>query len=170
MLNGGFMSKIKNKENPVDEITAVNRAAIEHRAAWMGLIYDEMKKAGLDAEGIIRKAIKRCGIMHGEIIRKKCADPDNCGDFREVFIRDLGINTFNMDGISADKDNVKTNFHYCALVRAWQKLGFDDETCALLCDKAMDGDRGIAEAMGYKLNLTDAIARGCPDCKLHFYK
>jgi hypothetical protein len=136
----------------------------------MGLIYDEMKKAGLDAEGIIRKAIKRCGTMHGENIRKKCADPDNCGDFREVFIRDLGIKTFNMDGISADKGNVKTSFHYCALVSAWQKLGFDDETCALLCDMAMDGDRGIAEAMGYKLTLTDTIARGCPDCKLHFHK
>jgi sulfur relay (sulfurtransferase) complex TusBCD TusD component (DsrE family) len=75
-----------------------------------------------------------------------------------------------MDGISADKDNVKTSFHYCALVSAWQKLGFDDETCALLCDMAMDGDRGIAEAMSYKLNLTDTIARGCPDCKLHFHK
>jgi hypothetical protein len=164
------MSKINNEENPVDEITAVNRAAIEHRAAWMGLIYDEMKKAGLDAEGIIRKAIKRCGIMHGENIRKKCADTDNCGDFREVFIRDLGIKTFNMDGISADKDNVNLSFHYCALVSAWQKLDFDDETCALLCDMAMDGDRGIAEAMGYKLTLTDTIARGCPDCKLHFHK
>ncbi len=28
---------------------------------------------------------------------------------------------------------------------------FDDETCALLCDIAMDGDRGIAEEMGLTL-------------------
>jgi hypothetical protein len=164
------MTKIKNEENPVDEITAVNRTAIEHRAAWMGLIYDEMKKAGLDAEGIIRKAIKRCGVIHGENIKKKCADPDNCEDFRKAFLRDPGIKTFNMDNISADKNNVKTNFHYCALVSAWQKLGFDDDTCALLCDMAMDGDRGIAEVMGLELDLTDTIAKGCPDCKLHFHK
>lgn len=164
------MSNIENKENPVDEVIAVNRAAIEHRAAWMGLIYDEMKKAGLDAERIIRKAIKRCGLMHGGNFRKDCADPNNCGDFKKVFLSDLVINTFNMDGISADKDNLKTNFHYCALVSAWRKLGFDDDTCALLCDMAMDGDRGIAEAMGLQLNLTDTIAKGCHECKLHFHK
>ena len=58
------MSNIKNVANAVDETGEVNRAQIEHRATWMGLIYDEMKKAGLDAEGIIRKAIKRCGHIH----------------------------------------------------------------------------------------------------------
>jgi len=75
-----------------------------------------------------------------------------------------------MDGIRADHDSVETHFHYCALVSAWQKLGFDDETCALLCDMAMDGDRGIAEAMGLRLDLTAAIATGCPECTLHFHK
>jgi len=164
------MSNIKNVANQVDEAAEVNRAQIEHRATWMGLIYDEMKKAGLDAEGIIRKAIKRCGHMHGEIFKKKCADPNNCEDFRKAFLGDLGVKTFNMHNITADKDNVKTNFQYCALVNAWQKLGFDDKTCDLLCDMAMDGDRGIAEAMGLKFDLASSIAQGCPECKLHFHK
>jgi hypothetical protein len=75
-----------------------------------------------------------------------------------------------MDTISADHDNVKVNFHYCALVNAWQKLGFDDKTCGLFCDMAMDGDRGIAEAMGLKLELSETIANGCASCKLHFHK
>ena len=164
------MSKIVNKANPAGELAEVNRAQIEHRATWMGLIYDEMKKAGLDAEGIIRRAIKRCGRMHGENFKKKCANPKNCEDFRNVFLGELGIKTFNMHNISADRDNLRTNFQYCALVSAWQKLGFDDKTCDLLCDMAMDGDRGIAEAMGYKLDLGETIARGCPECKLHFHK
>jgi len=164
------MSKINNTANPVEEKIEVNRAQIEHRATWMGLIYDEMKKAGVDAEGIIRRAIRRCGKIHGENIRKKCADPKNLEDFRKVFPGDLGINTFNMHPISADKDNVKLDFHYCALVSAWQKLGFDDATCSLLCDIAMEGDMGIAEAMGLKLELTDTIAQGCQTCKLRFHK
>lgn len=164
------MPQIRNIANKTVETAEVNRAQIEHRATWMGLIYDEMKKAGIDAEGIIRKAIKRCGLMHGENFKKQCANPDDCTEFRKVFLADLGINSFNMDSISADKDNVKVNFHYCALVSAWQKLGFDDKTCALLCDMAMDGDRGIAEAMGLKLTLTDTISQGCADCKLHFHK
>jgi hypothetical protein len=164
------MTQITNRANKTAETAEVNRAQIEHRATWMGLIYDEMVKAGVDAEQIIRRAIRRCGRIHGENFKKKCADPNDCGEFRKVFLGDLGINTFNMDSINADKDNLNVDFHYCALVSAWQKLGFDDKTCALLCDMAMDGDRGIAEAMGVKLELNETIAQGCPSCKLHFHK
>ena len=41
----------------------INRAAIEHRALWMGLIYDEARKQGADAEAICRAAPTRaiCG-------------------------------------------------------------------------------------------------------------
>jgi predicted hydrocarbon binding protein len=164
------MSKIKNQANVVDETIEVNRVQIEHRATWMGLIYDELKKAGVDAEEIIRRAIRRYGLINGEKFRKICADPKNCEDFRKVFPSDLGLKTFDMNPVNADKDNLRLDFHYCALVSAWQKLGFDDDTCNLLCDMAMDGDRGIAEAMGLKLDLTDTIAKGCPACKLHFHK
>ena len=164
------MSKIKNVANKVDALAEVNRAQIEHRATWMGLIYDEMKKAGLDAEGIIRKAIKRCGVFHGENYRKRCADPKNCEDFYKVFPGELGKKSFNMDPIGADRDNLNAEFHYCALISSWQKLGFDDSTIDLLCDMAMEGDRGIAEAMGLKLSLTDPLAKGCQSCKLHFHK
>ena len=164
------MSNIKNMSNPVDEVTLVNRTQIEHRASWMALIYDEMLKAGLDAEGIIRRAIRRCGQFHGENIKKRCADPDNCEDFRKAFINDLGVKTFDMRPIDGDKKSLKVDFHYCALISAWQKLGFDDKTCELLCDMAMEGDRGIAEVMGLKFELGRTIAQGCPDCKLHFQK
>jgi hypothetical protein len=164
------MPNIHNVPNKTDEIAEVNRTQIEHRATWMGLIYDEMKKAGVDAEPIIRGAVKRCGLMHGANFKKKCVDSGDCSEFRKVFLGDLGIKTFNMDSINADKDNMTVTFHYCALVNAWQKLGFDDATCNLLCDMAMDGDRGIAEAMGLTLELNDTIARGCPSCKLHFRK
>jgi hypothetical protein len=164
------MSKIHNTPNPVEEATEVNRAQIEHRASWMGLIYDEMKKDGLDAESIIRRAIRRFGKIRGENNRKKLTEPKNCEQFRTVFPGDLSVKTFDMRPISADKDNLKADFHYCALVTAWQKLGFDDDTCSLLCDMAMEGDRGIAEAMGLTLDLSETIARGCDTCKLHFHK
>jgi hypothetical protein len=164
------MSNIKNETRPTDEIGEVNRAQIEHRATWMGLIYDEMVKAGIDAEPIIRRAIKRCGQIHGEIIKKRCADPASCSDFRGAFLSELVIKTFDMRPISADADSLSVDFHYCPLVNAWQKLGFDDKTCDLLCDMAMDGDRGIAEVMGLRLELTETIAKGCPHCKLRFRK
>ena len=164
---------IQNTANTVEEIVNVNRSQIEHRATWMGLIYDELVKAGIDAEPIMRRAIKRCGVMHGENFKKQCADPSSCVDFKDAFLGDetkVGPQSFNMSDIAADRGNVTVNFHYCALVNAWKKLGFSDDTCALLCDMAMDGDRGIAEAMGLTLSLTDTIAKGCATCKLHFHK
>ncbi|HHU02953.1 MAG: L-2-amino-thiazoline-4-carboxylic acid hydrolase [Christensenellales bacterium] len=164
---------ITNKPNPVAEIVDVNRAQIEHRATWMGLIYDEMVKAGIDAEPILRRAIFRTGKIHGEKFKSQCPDPNNCTDFKNAFLGDesaVGPQSFNMKNIESDYDNVTVNFNYCALVSAWQKLGFDDETCALLCDIAMDGDRGIAEAMGLKLDLSKTIAQGDKTCDLHFHK
>jgi hypothetical protein len=164
------MSNIKNEAKVSEEKVDINRAQLEHRATWMGLIYDEAEKAGCDAEGIIRKAIKRCGNMHGEGFKAACQNPQNCEEFKKVFLNEIGIKTFEMDNIKATHDDLNIEFHYCGLVNAWKKLGFDDERCAKLCDMAMDGDRGIAEAMGLKLDLTDTIAKGCPTCKLHFHK
>ena len=146
----------------------INRAQIEHRAAWLALVYDEMVKAGVDAEAIIRQAIKRCGKIHGENIKKRCGDPKNLGDFRNVFLTGLVEKTFNVNPVNGDENFLSINFNYCALVKAWKKLGFDDKTCALLCDMAMEGDRSIAEVMEYQFELGQTIAQGCPDCKLRF--
>ncbi|WP_097014997.1 L-2-amino-thiazoline-4-carboxylic acid hydrolase [Anaerocolumna aminovalerica] len=164
------MAKINNLASIQEEKIDINRAQIEHRATWMGLIFDEAEKAGLDAEGITRRAIKKCGCIHGEGFKSQCNDPNDCNDFRKVFLGEVGVKTFEMDHIESTEDEVKVEFHYCALVNAWKKLGFDDERCAKLCDIAMDGDRGIAEAMGLTLELTDTIAKGCASCKLRFHK
>jgi hypothetical protein len=160
----------------IDEIAEVNRAQIEHRAMWMGLIYDEMVKAGIDAETIIRRAIKRCGRIRGEQLKKRCADPKNMEDFKKAFLSDLVKKTFDANVVNGDEASAKSgnslsiDFHYCALVNAWKKLGFDDKTCELLCDMAMDGDRSMAELMELQFELGNTIAQGCPNCELRFKK
>lgn len=167
ILDGGMnMSKIVNKETLHAELVDNNRKALEHRATWMGLIYDEAKKAGADAEAICRAAVKRCGLFHGEGYKEQCNGSLDCRVFKQIFLPEIAIKTFEMETTQTEKD-VTVTFHYCPLVSAWQKLGFDDETCELLCDIAMDGDRGIAEANGLKFELGDTIAKGCPTCKLH---
>ena len=158
------------KEHIVDELAEVNRAQIEHRASWMGLFYDEMVKAGIDAEAIIRRAIKRYGRIHGEQIKKRCADPENLEDFKKEFLSDIAVKTFDASLVEGDGASLSIDFHYCALVSAWKKLGFDGKTCELLCDMAMDGDRTIAEVMGLKFDLGKTIAQGCPNCELRFKK
>jgi len=165
------MSETKNKEKAVPSEISVNRAQIEHRATWMGLIYDEMVKAGVkDAEQIVRRAIRRCGNFHGEGYYNARVDKDDVRSYRDSFLNDVGIKTFDMDSIEADKDKLHISFHYCALCEAWKKQGFDEERIKLLCDMAMDGDRGIAEKNGLSLDLGDTIAKGCPTCELLFHK
>lgn len=165
------MSNIINTAKITEEEKVnINRSAIEHRATWMGLIYKEALAAGADAETICRKAIKQCGNMHGDNYRAMCENPESCIDFAKAFLPELGQKTFEMEVQEPQENGVKIDFHYCALINAWKKLGFDDELCAKLCDIAMDGDRGIAESMGMTLDLTDTIAKGCPTCKLYFHK
>ena len=148
----------------------INRAAIEHRATWMGLIYDEAVKAGADAEAICRKAIKRCGQIHGANYFANRTDPEDVRAFEKSFLNDLGKKTFEMDVTACDENNLKIEFHYCPLLSAWQKLGFDDATYAKLCDIAMEGDRGIASKNNVTLDLGNTIAQGNCVCNLHFHK
>ena len=169
-LRSVTMSKIKNEAAIHEEKIELARACIEHRATWMALTYAEMEKAGADAEKITRAAVKKCGNIHGLRFRGQCKNPEDLTDFCGVFLAPDGRKMFEMDVFGVDRDNVKAEFHYCALVNAWKKLGLDDDRIALLCDIAMDGDRGIAESMGITLDLTDTIAKGCPNCKLHFHK
>ena len=162
---------IKNEAKITNDVEVnINRAAIEHRATWMGLIFDELRKDGIDPEPAFRRAIRRCGTFHGKGFKEACGGSNDGKKFAGVFLGELGQKTFEMDVHEVTDSEVPVDFHYCALLNAWKKQGFDDETCALLCDIAMDGDRGIAEEMGLTLDLTDTIAKGCATCKLCFHK
>ena len=163
------MSNITNNSSVNEEKVDIRRKAIGHRAMWMALMFDEMRKAGVDAEGITRRAIARTGQIHGTGFKEKRGGSECVCSFKDAFLDPLGMKTFEMDP-TLTGDVLTIDFHYCPLVTAWQTLGFDDETIALLCDMAMDGDRNIAAANGLEFTLTDTIAAGCPTCKLKFEK
>lgn len=169
------MSRIMNNPDPVEEKIQINRNQIEHRSTWLGLIYDEMVKAGVpDAEAILRRAISRCGHLHGARIVAQCSDPSNCEELAKVFVGTLGESvgpcTFHIVNLTKDQDHMKSEVGYCPLLSAWQKLGYDDERCALLCDIAMDGDRAIAAEMGLKLDMEQCLATGDAVCALNYHK
>lgn len=161
---------IQNISIVYDEKVDIKRAAIEHRATWMGLTFEEMEKAGVDGESLTRMAIAKTGVNDGTRLKAACEDPSDLRQFEAAFLDNVTKSTFQMDVRECTKDDVKIEFHYCPLLAAWKKLGLDDETCAKLCDIAMDGDRNIAKGMGIHLTLTDTIAKGDCVCKLHFHK
>ena len=161
---------IKNISVVHDEGVDSYRSAIENRATWMALMYLEAQKEGVDMEPIMRRAINTTGTMRGQEIKQACMDSTDCRQFQKAFVSNLNMTSFQHNITTCDADDYKVDFYYCPLVSAWQKLGLDDETCALLCDIAMEGDRAIARTVGLTMELGDTIANGGCCCQLHFHK
>jgi len=155
-----------------DTVVDIQRGAIGHRATWTGLTYTKGCEAGLaeEMEKVIRQAVSETGNTQGNEIKEKCPDAEDVSVFADTFLSPTLQKTFEITFKTKDKDRVDLEFHHCPLLKAWQDLGFDDATCEKLCDMAMDGDRGIANAMGYEFHLGDTIAKGCKTCEVSFYK
>jgi hypothetical protein len=145
------------------------RFAIEHRATWFYLLWEEATKKGLDWEEFARPAIFKCGCIQGEKIKSICTNPESLKDFEMAFANNLVKEIFDMEVKKSTDDELEIHFHYCPLVVAWQKLGCGDEAISLLCDIAMDGDRGIVSNFDtIDFTLGETIAQGHPVCKLYF--
>lgn len=163
--------KVKHNEPKYTDFTTTQcRGAVEHRATWMALLLEEAKKQGLDTEKMGRDAIKKCGHIHSEIYKAQCEDPTSAADFASVFFHEQGTKNMEITVVEADHDHAIAEFKQCPLVQAWEKLGYEGKELELLCDIAMDGDRGIAEGMGLILDINETIAKGDSLCRLHFHK
>ncbi|PXV85935.1 L-2-amino-thiazoline-4-carboxylic acid hydrolase-like protein [Lachnotalea glycerini] len=157
---------IKNEASDRGEHIKDLRDAIEHRATWFYYMLQEAKKKGLDYD-FARDAIKACGCFHGDT---KYTKTEDLAVFAPEFINENVRNIFEMDTtLSEDEFNIE--FHYCPLVAAWRKLTEDEEEIAMLCDIAMDGDRGIASTFpNFEFQLGKTIAKGDSICEVCFKK
>ncbi len=164
------MSKIKNEPKIKNKIIAAIREQLEHRALWMFLLCDEASKKGLEASSYAPDAIKRCGLYQGGLLRQKAGGGESLKGLKKTLFSKFAQWVFEMDILSCDDDHLDIDFHYCPLVKAWQKQGCSDEEIALLCDHAMCGDRGIAESFGCELNLLKTIAKGDDICQIRFVR
>ena len=164
------MNEITNVPTAQNDKIELMRSNFEHRATWMGLIYDEAKTRGIDLEETIRAAILKTGCIHGGPIKASLPADATVKDFALTFLNDNGVKCFQMTFPQITAEKVDVEFGFCPLVSAWQKLGFDQKTIVKLCDMAMDGDRGIAETAGIDFELGETIAKGHSCCELHFSK
>ena len=159
-----------NENKPVhtgDPVVEMKRSCIEHRAYWMALLLDEVRKAGGDLEKVGRAAIDRCGCFQiDENFRDKMNDKMSLKEFGDLFMAEpIG---FENKAVEISEDVMHVEMHYCPLLNAWRKLGFSDEDCALFCDIAMEGDRRFAEKMNCEFSLPKKIADGDDCCDLCF--
>ncbi len=167
------MADIKNEATKyLDDVTTTSlRAGIEHRASWFYLLLDEARKRGLEWDDFAREAIKCCGLFHGEKkIMEPCPEYQDMTKFYDAFIGSQTEKVLEVEQVEKTPDNLTLDFHYCPLITAWQKLGASTEDIEHLCDIAMDGDRGIAEKIGFDFVIDKKIAEGDDVCRIRFSK
>ena len=142
------MTKIINKASITDnEICNVRRSAFE-------------------LEPVMRKAIYKIGVENGTKDSSKFAGKLTAHEYGDYFLKRGVPETFEKTLAEDTEDEYIVDFHYCPLVAAWQKAGLDDETIARMCDIAMDGDRGTADALGLDFKIESTIAKGDKVCRL----
>ena len=164
------MSNIKNESKIKNALIVGIRDQLEHRALWMYLLIDEARKKGLDPNEYVPEAIKRCGLYQGGNLRQKAGGGSSLKGLKKTLFSKFAQWVFEMDVKRVEDDHLDIDFHYCPLVKAWQKQGCSDEEIRMLCDHAMCGDRGIAESFGCELDLPKTIARGDDVCEIRFVR
>lgn len=160
---------VKNEAKKNWKVLVAIREQLEHRATWLYLLCDEARKRGLEWEDFAPAAVKRCGLYQGNGLVSKGGTDSLKGLKKTLFTKPAQL-VFEMDIKRCDDDHLDIDFHYCPLVKAWQKQGCSDEEIARLCDIAMCGDHGIGECYGAKLDLPKCIAKGDDICALRYRK
>lgn len=163
------MSKVKNDAKIKNPLIVAVREQLEHRALWLYLLCDEAGKRGLDWWDFGSAAIKHCGHTHGANLVEKGKTDSLIGLRKTLFTKPAQM-VFEMKILESTDDKLSIDFHYCPLVKAWQKAGCTDEEIATLCDIAMCGDHGIGEKYGAVLDLPKCIAKGDDICSLRYHK
>jgi len=163
------MTRISNVPKRNGLILKSIRGTLEHRATWLYLLLKEAEKKGVAWEDIGPPAVRACGNMHGKELVDLSGTSSLKGLKKKLFTRPAQM-LFDMKILESSDTELSIDFGYCPLVAAWQKLGCNDEEIARLCDIAMEGDRGIAESFGGRLELGETIANGHEQCQLRFIK
>ena len=166
------MSKsiVKNEPHLKNPILRAIREQLEHRALWMYVLVTEAEKHGLDPEVYAKDAIRRCGEYQGALLKAKGGRGDSFKGLKKALFSIFARMVFEMRIKQLDDDHFYLDFHYCPLVKAWQKVGATDEEISRLCSYAMCGDRGIISQFGGELDLQSTIADGADICKIRFHR
>lgn len=150
-----------------DLLTNSLRSQIEQRAEWFYLMNDEAAKRGYDWEEYCRPAIFRCGCFRGQEMMENFKDKGDLVELGDCFRNSPNTKVFEKEYITVTPEKLEMQFHYCPLVAGWQKMTDDEELISLMCDVAMDGDRGIfTNVEGVEFTLASTIAAGDPVCTL----
>lgn len=145
------------------EVVEKVRAAIKDRAQYLALLFRSYSTVipAEDAKQYARKAIYE----FGQIKAKRDPQPFSPEKWVDKHIAKGSADVF-CSRIIKGPDHCEQQMTFCPLVEAWQELGCNPREIDLLCDIAMEGDRGRAEYHGIPLEIIHRIAKGDAYCCL----
>ena len=134
-----------------------------------GMIYYLMVKyavqEGLDKETYARAAINKIGRDNSKGFSNAY---DNLPDFVYNFMSEGLISQFRPELKEMTDDFARVDFHYCPMLGGLCNMTDDREELDLLCDCAMETDRGLTSQIGIGFELGGTIAKGNDTCELCF--
>ena len=159
---------MKKQTTPIQDSTSQElRKANEMRGLWYYQLVQSAAAYGLDKETFASGAIRKLGNLY----RNNYPDTDSVPEFMGFFLTDHNLKQFRMELVDLTDEEAVVHFHYCPMFGAWCQLTEDQDEIDLICDCAMDVDRGVFdlyEHIGFRLEK--AIACGDEVCELHFIK
>lgn len=151
-----------------DAVTNSIRSGIEQRALWLYEFVVALKQQGLDYEKICREVMLSCGKWKGTGVFHPVADAQ---DLAKQYLPEGGKKAFEAQLVSCSDDEFVVESYYCPLLAMWEKLTDDEELIRLLCDVAMDGDRGTMACFeDFEFQVEKAIPFGYDRCRVKAYK
>lgn len=149
--------------NEDNQVVQKVRAAIGDRALYLALIYRSFSRLlpPDQLESATRAAIHEFGRQKG-IADQKAMTPDAWVD---QHVSGGGAVLFNSNIVKSETQD-EQQMTYCPLMAAWKEMGCSDEEMDLLCDIAMEVDRGRADYHGIPYEIQERMAKGDPFCRL----
>lgn len=139
------------------------RAAIADRALYLALLYRSFSKAlsPEQVEKLAREAIYEFGQLKGKADNKSITPKE----WVEHHVDCGGADLFETEIIQAD-NRCEQRMTFCPLILGWQELGCSPQEMDLLCDIAMEVDRGRADFHGIPYEIGERLAKGDSFCRL----
>lgn len=143
------------------------RNAIKDRALYLALLYRSFSEVlpAEECEKRTREAIFEFGKQRG----KMDSQPMSPEKWVDSHIQSGSVDVF-LSRIVREEDRCEQQMTFCPLLGAWKELGCDMEERDLLCDIAMEVDRGRAAYHNIRIDLPHRLAKGDPQCSLVLWK
>ena len=139
------------------------RAAIGDRATYLAMLYRSFAGAlpAARAEELAREAVFECGRLKGE----RDGQPLTPEDWVDSHAAKGSASVFE-SRIVKGTDSCEVQMTYCPLLERWKELGYNDAELDLLCDIAMEVDRGRGDFHGLEVDIPQRMGKGDEFCRL----